>query len=199
MNSVEYQVWNIISYHFIILHQHHVVGAQSSNEDDTGHTFETMDPLLPLRPLAAHIKHSAREQKRVMFVIAIQHNWSADDELSVLSSWEIPHWLTWNGDLWRKTGSRWYRWSSLLIAAHPAQWARSLVGSVAPSRSGSWGMNRICSITNTNERLCDHLKSQLGWFLTIQRSRWAGTLRPCQSTPVCQSPSTGAKWCLTAL
>lgn len=113
--------------------------------------------------------------------------------------WELPHWLTWNGDLWRKTGSRWYRWSSLLIAAHPAQWARSLVGPVAPSRSGSWGMNKICLITNTNERLCDHLKFQFGWFLTIQRSRWAGTLRPCQSTPVCQSPSTGAKWCLTAL
>lgn len=36
-------------------------------------------------------------------------------------------------------------------------------------------------------------------FLTIQRSRWVGTLRPCQSTLVCQSPSTGAKWFLTAL
>lgn len=38
----------ILSYHFIVFHQHHVVSAQSSDEDNTGDTFEAMDPLLPL-------------------------------------------------------------------------------------------------------------------------------------------------------
>lgn len=47
------------TYHFVVFHQHHVVGAQSSDEDDAGHAFETVDPLLPLRPLAAHVKHPA--------------------------------------------------------------------------------------------------------------------------------------------
>lgn len=162
-----------------------------------------MDPLLPLWPLAAHIKHSAWKQKRVIFVIAIRHSGSTDDELLALPSWETLRPFTWNGDLWRKTWSRWYRWSSLLIAAHPAQWARSLVGSVAPSRSGSWGKIKWIQwqmlMWDYNTTQDNNFKSQLEGFLTIQRSRWVGTLRPCQSTPVCQCPSTGAKWCLPAL
>lgn len=69
------------TYHFIVLHEHHVVGAQSSNEDDTGHAFETVDPLLPLRPLAAHVKHPAWKQKLLISaVIALQRTKSADDE-----------------------------------------------------------------------------------------------------------------------
>lgn len=60
-------VWLLLtSYHFVILHQHHVVGAQSSDEDDTGHTFETVDPLLPLGPLSTHVKHS-EERDGVVF------------------------------------------------------------------------------------------------------------------------------------
>lgn len=47
-DTVEQVQTFVHSIHFIVLHQHHVVGAQSSDEDDTGHTFETMDPLLPL-------------------------------------------------------------------------------------------------------------------------------------------------------
>lgn len=48
-------------------------------------------------------------------------------------------------------------------------------------------------------RLWNTSKSQPGWFLTIQRSRWAGTLRPCRNTPECRSPSTGGGWCRTTL
>lgn len=53
-------------YHFIILHQHHVVCAQRGDEDDTGHTFKAMDPLLPLRALTAHIKHPADQEHHLI-------------------------------------------------------------------------------------------------------------------------------------
>jgi hypothetical protein len=53
----------LLSYHFIVLHEHHVISTQSSDEDDTGHTFEAMDPLLPLRPLTTHIEHSAERNR----------------------------------------------------------------------------------------------------------------------------------------
>jgi len=61
----------------------------------------------------------------------------------MLSPWETLLWLTWNGDLWRRTWSQWYQWSSLLIAAHPAQWVHSLVGPVALSHSGSCGKIKL--------------------------------------------------------
>lgn len=67
--------------------------------------------------------------------------------------------FTGSGGLWRRTGSRWYRWSSLLIAAHPAQWARSLAGLVAPGHSGSWGGKTGRSVVNNNMKQCDNLSS----------------------------------------
>lgn len=45
--------------------------------------------------------------------------------------------FTWSWGLWRKTGSRWYRWFLLGIAARPARWAHNRAGSVAPGHSGS--------------------------------------------------------------
>lgn len=50
------------TYYFVVLHQHHVVCAQSSDEDDTGHAFKAVDPLLPLWTLTTHIKHPADQE-----------------------------------------------------------------------------------------------------------------------------------------
>lgn len=47
------------THHFVVLHQHHVVGAQRRDEDDAGHALEAVDPLLALRALPAHIEHPA--------------------------------------------------------------------------------------------------------------------------------------------
>lgn len=78
------------TYHFIVLHEHHVVGTQSSNEDDTGHAFETVDPLLPLRPLAAHVKHPACIQKLLISAVtALQRTKSTDDASNPLPEVEI--------------------------------------------------------------------------------------------------------------
>lgn len=38
----------VSTHHFIVFYQHHVVCAESSAKDDTGHPLETMDPLLSL-------------------------------------------------------------------------------------------------------------------------------------------------------
>lgn len=46
------------THHFVVLHQHHVVSAQSRDENDAGHTLKAVDPLFALGPLPAHIKHS---------------------------------------------------------------------------------------------------------------------------------------------
>lgn len=37
-----------VPHHFVILHQDHVVGTESCDEDDAGHTLKAVDPLLPL-------------------------------------------------------------------------------------------------------------------------------------------------------
>lgn len=47
------------THHFVVLHQHHVIGAQRRDEDDAGHTLEAVDPLLALRALPTHIEHPA--------------------------------------------------------------------------------------------------------------------------------------------
>lgn len=49
-------------HHFIILHQHHVVSAEGSNENDTGDPLKAMDPLLSFGTLTTHIEHPAGEE-----------------------------------------------------------------------------------------------------------------------------------------
>ena len=51
-----------VSHHLLILSQDQVVGAHGHTEDDGSDTLEAVDPLLPLGPLASHIKHPARRQ-----------------------------------------------------------------------------------------------------------------------------------------
>lgn len=47
------------THHFVVFHQHHIVGTKGCTEDDAGDALKAVDPLLPLRPLTAHIKHPA--------------------------------------------------------------------------------------------------------------------------------------------
>lgn len=49
------------SVHLLVLCQDQVVAGQRDAEDDGRDSFEAMDPLLALRPLAAHIKHSGKK------------------------------------------------------------------------------------------------------------------------------------------
>ena len=43
--------------HFLVFCQHKVVAGQGDTEDDGGDALEAVYPLLPLRPLSAHVKH----------------------------------------------------------------------------------------------------------------------------------------------
>lgn len=56
-NTVEQVKTLVHAVHFIILHQHHVVSAEGSNENDTGDPLKAMDPLLSFGTLTTHIKH----------------------------------------------------------------------------------------------------------------------------------------------
>jgi len=51
-----------LPHHFIVLHQDHVIGAEGCDEDDAGHPLEAVDPLLPLRALAAHVEHPGQDK-----------------------------------------------------------------------------------------------------------------------------------------
>lgn len=49
------------THHLLVLSQHQVIIAESHAEDDGRHTLKAMDPLFPLRPLTAYIKHPGWE------------------------------------------------------------------------------------------------------------------------------------------
>lgn len=36
------------THHFVIFHEHHVVGTEGCTENDAGDALEAVDPLLPL-------------------------------------------------------------------------------------------------------------------------------------------------------
>jgi hypothetical protein len=48
--------------HLLVLCQDQVIAGESHAEDDGGDALEAVDPLLPLRPLAAHVKHPAQQK-----------------------------------------------------------------------------------------------------------------------------------------
>ena len=48
--------------HLLVLGQDEVVAGEGHAEDDRGHALEAVDPLLPLRTLAADVKHSVRRK-----------------------------------------------------------------------------------------------------------------------------------------
>lgn len=52
------------SVHGGIFAQHQVVAAGGGDEDDGGDVIEALDPLPPLVPLAAHVKHAASPGRR---------------------------------------------------------------------------------------------------------------------------------------
>lgn len=51
------------TYHFVVLHQHHVVSAQCRDENDAGHTLKAVDPLFALGSLPAYIEHSVGQSQ----------------------------------------------------------------------------------------------------------------------------------------
>lgn len=53
------------TYHFLVLSQDEVVVTEGHAENNRRHAFKTVDPLLPLRPLAANIKHPGRGRRTV--------------------------------------------------------------------------------------------------------------------------------------
>ena len=52
--------------HLLVLGQDEVVAGEGHAEDDRGHALEAVDPLLPLRTLAADVKHSAQRERKKM-------------------------------------------------------------------------------------------------------------------------------------
>ena len=46
------------SHHFLVLGECEIVLGHGDDEDDGRHALETVDPLLTLRPLTSHVKHS---------------------------------------------------------------------------------------------------------------------------------------------
>lgn len=79
---------DFVPYHLLILGQHQVISTQCDAENNGCDSFETVDPLLPLGPLATHIEHPAWKQKHATFTIVIYRSGSADDKLTVLPSAE---------------------------------------------------------------------------------------------------------------
>ena len=62
---------DFVPYHLLILGQHQVISAQCDAENNGCDSFETVDPLLPLRALASHIEHSAEgmKQKEIQHIV----------------------------------------------------------------------------------------------------------------------------------
>ena len=48
--------------HLLVLGQDEVVAGEGHAEDDGRHALEAVDPLLPLGPLAAHVKHPSQQK-----------------------------------------------------------------------------------------------------------------------------------------
>lgn len=64
--SVLVKLWQMKSYDGFSLLQHLVVLAEGSQEDERGDIFKTVDPLPPLRLLAAHVHNpDGVERKQV--------------------------------------------------------------------------------------------------------------------------------------
>lgn len=125
------QVTGVPTHHFIVLYEHHVVCAESSAEDDAGHTLETMDPLLSLWPLAAHIEHPVHNTKSEQSQSASFFGVKKEVKTDFCS-------LTWSATLCRRTVLQWYQLFWLEIAAHPARWGGSLACRFCPFHWGSW-------------------------------------------------------------
>lgn len=121
--TINYEMyWSTLSYHFIILHQHHVIGAQSSNEDDTGDTFETMNPLLSLWPLATHIKHSG--SKKTICCVITRSILIPTNEQQFVDSPEVK---IFEGELSLNDTSGFHSWSQhILLSGHIAWLDQSL-------------------------------------------------------------------------
>ena len=54
--------WINLPVHFFVFSENKVVAGEGDAEDDGGDPFEAVDPLLPLRPLAPHVKHPGKKQ-----------------------------------------------------------------------------------------------------------------------------------------
>lgn len=61
----------IFPYHLLVLCQHQVVSTQRNTKNNGGDSFKTVDPLLSLRALASHIKHSAKGTKQRRYILCV--------------------------------------------------------------------------------------------------------------------------------
>lgn len=48
---------SLLTHHFFIFHQNHVIGTECSAEYDASNSLKAMNPLFSLRSLSTHIKH----------------------------------------------------------------------------------------------------------------------------------------------
>ena len=55
-------VWNNLPVHLFIFSENEIVAGEGDAEDDGGDPLETVDPLLPLGPLAPHVKHPGNNE-----------------------------------------------------------------------------------------------------------------------------------------
>lgn len=134
------------THHFVIFHQHHIIGTEGCTENDAGDALEAVDPLLSLWSLPSHIKHpeggnsyvvgTLMTYMHLMFTprkVATLRPVSKMDvsegqemcpcpfltsKVSVVPSGD--HILTWSSSLWRKTWSQWCLWFLLWTVAHLA-------------------------------------------------------------------------------
>lgn len=51
-----------VTHHFVIFHQHHIIGTEGCTENDAGDSLKAVDPLLSLWSLPSHIKHPERKK-----------------------------------------------------------------------------------------------------------------------------------------
>lgn len=74
------------THHFVIFHEHHVIGTEGCTEDDAGDSLKAVDPLLPLWSLPSHIKHP---EGRNSCFIGMPSSWPTHTRCLPLERWPL--------------------------------------------------------------------------------------------------------------
>lgn len=59
----------LLTHHFFIFHQNHVIGTECSTEYDASNSFKAVNPLFPLWSLSTHIKHPCRKNVDIIMLL----------------------------------------------------------------------------------------------------------------------------------